>query len=132
MTERIEELERHIESLRLVAANRAPGLAHAARNALSAAADLRRLLGRVPPPRCGAYARSTGKPCQAAGLGKGGRCRNHGGCSTGARTAEGRDRLRQTWRKIGRAAALCRWRPEEGRKLLASIREASAMEPYLP
>lgn len=34
-------------------------------------------------PKCGALARSTGKPCQKPGLGAGGRCRHHGGSSTG-------------------------------------------------
>ncbi|MGQ0619355.1 MAG: HGGxSTG domain-containing protein [Panacagrimonas sp.] len=52
-------------------------------------------------PRCGAYARSTGKPCEAKALGNG-RCRNHGGLSTGPRTVEGRSRacanLKQ-WRR---------------------------------
>jgi hypothetical protein len=42
---------------------------------------------------CGAYARSTGKPCQAAGNGRGGRCRNHGGMSTGPRTTQGMRRV---------------------------------------
>jgi hypothetical protein len=44
-------------------------------------------------PRCGAKTRK-GVPCQAQGNGRGGRCRNHGGMSTGARTAEGRERCR--------------------------------------
>jgi len=48
---------------------------------------------RVHRPRCGAKTRK-GTPCQAAGIGKGGRCRSHGGLSTGARTAEGRERCR--------------------------------------
>jgi len=39
--------------------------------------------------KCGAYARSTGHPCQAQALANG-RCKNHGGMSTGPRTAEGR------------------------------------------
>jgi hypothetical protein len=34
-------------------------------------------------PRCGAYARSTGEACRQPGLGAGGRCRWHGGRSTG-------------------------------------------------
>lgn len=34
-------------------------------------------------PKCGAFARSTGLPCQKPGLGAGGRCRHHGGASTG-------------------------------------------------
>jgi hypothetical protein len=51
------------------------------------------------PPRwfrhqflCQAHARSTGKPCQAHAL-ENGRCKHHGGMSTGPRTAEGRDRI---------------------------------------
>ena len=36
-----------------------------------------------------AYARSTGQPCQAKALANG-RCKNHGGMSTGPRTAEGK------------------------------------------
>jgi len=39
--------------------------------------------------KCGAYARSTGKPCQAKAL-TNGRCKNHGGMSTGPRTPEGK------------------------------------------
>ena len=38
---------------------------------------------------CGAHARSTGRSCQAMAL-LNGRCRNHGGCSTGAKTQAGR------------------------------------------
>lgn len=39
--------------------------------------------------RCGAFARSTGKPCKAKAL-TNGRCKNHGGMSTGPKTLEGR------------------------------------------
>jgi hypothetical protein len=39
--------------------------------------------------RCSAYARSTGLPCRAKAL-ENGRCRNHGGLSTGPKTAEGK------------------------------------------
>lgn len=39
--------------------------------------------------RCGAFARSTGKPCQSEALSNG-RCRLHGGLSTGPKTQEGR------------------------------------------
>jgi hypothetical protein len=42
-------------------------------------------------PRCGAYARSTGQPCKAKALANG-RCKNHGGMSTGPRTPEGKAR----------------------------------------
>ena len=41
--------------------------------------------------RCGAKTRK-GTPCQARGLGKGGRCRFHGGMSTGPKTAAGKAR----------------------------------------
>lgn len=41
--------------------------------------------------RCGAYARSTGKSCKARALANG-RCRNHGGMSTGPKTPEGKAR----------------------------------------
>lgn len=37
---------------------------------------------------CGAHARTTGKPCQAP-AGPNGRCKLHGGRSTGPRTTEG-------------------------------------------
>lgn len=39
--------------------------------------------------RCGAHARSTGQPCKAKAL-RNGRCRNHGGLSTGPKTEAGR------------------------------------------
>ena len=39
--------------------------------------------------RCGAFARSTGQPCQAKALANG-RCRNHGGLSTGPTTIAGK------------------------------------------
>ena len=39
--------------------------------------------------RCQAHARSTGKPCRANAM-KNGRCRNHGGRSSGPKTPEGK------------------------------------------
>jgi hypothetical protein len=42
-------------------------------------------------PVCGAKTR-TGKPCQAPGNGRGGRCKLHGGKSTGPKTQEGKAR----------------------------------------
>ena len=39
--------------------------------------------------RCGAFARSTGKPCRMKALANG-RCRLHGGLSTGPKTVEGK------------------------------------------
>ena len=59
---------------------------------------LKRVRYRPPPPKsrkvnvpCGAYARSTGKPCRAKALANG-RCKNHGGMSTGPKTVEGKAR----------------------------------------
>jgi hypothetical protein len=48
---------------------------------------------------CGAFARSTGKPCQAPGNGRGGRCKLHGGMSTGPRTEQGRRRLQEAMKQ---------------------------------
>ncbi|WP_460727339.1 HGGxSTG domain-containing protein [Lysobacter rhizosphaerae] len=39
--------------------------------------------------KCGAQTRK-GTPCQAKGRLKGGRCKWHGGCSTGPRSREGK------------------------------------------
>ena len=39
--------------------------------------------------KCGAYARSTGNPCQGKAL-RNGRCLNHGGNSTGPKSEAGR------------------------------------------
>lgn len=40
--------------------------------------------------RCGAKAHSTGEPCRSKDIHKNGRCRFHGGLSTGPKTAEGK------------------------------------------
>jgi hypothetical protein len=45
-----------------------------------------------PRTRCGAKTRS-GQACRRRGLGRGGRCANHGGASTGPRSDEGRKRI---------------------------------------
>ena len=42
-----------------------------------------------PKKQCGAHARSTGAPCKAKAL-PNGRCKLHGGLSTGPKTQEGR------------------------------------------
>jgi hypothetical protein len=51
-------------------------------------------------PRCGARSKRTGKPCQAAAMSNG-RCKFHGGKSTGPRTPEGLERSRRANRKHG-------------------------------
>jgi len=48
--------------------------------------------------KCGAYARSTGKSCQAKAL-PNGRCKNHGGLSTGPKTTEGRHAIAKATRQ---------------------------------
>ena len=48
--------------------------------------------------KCGAYARSTGNPCQAKAL-PNGRCKNHGGMSTGPKTPEGRQAIAEATRQ---------------------------------
>jgi hypothetical protein len=52
---------------------------------------------------CGAYARSTGQPCQAPRVSGKRRCKLHGGFSTGPRTAEGKRRIseaqKRRWQK---------------------------------
>jgi hypothetical protein len=40
-----------------------------------------------------------GYPCRRRGLGKGGRCPNHGGLSTGPKTQGGRRRIAEAQRK---------------------------------
>jgi hypothetical protein len=50
------------------------------------------------PWLCGAWARTRGRPCQAGASGRGGRCKFHGGESTGPRTAEGRQRISEAQR----------------------------------
>ena len=84
--------------------------------------------------RCGAHARSTGEPCKAKAM-KNGRCRNHDGMSTGAKTEKGKAAIRialqermkgeqgirakegyKRWyesggrEKLSKAAALRRWK----------------------
>ena len=48
---------------------------------------------------CGAFARSTGKPCQAPRVPGKRRCRLHGGLSTGPKTEEGRQRIADAQRR---------------------------------
>ena len=48
--------------------------------------------------KCGAYARSTGNPCRAKAL-TNGRCKNHGGLSTGPKTPEGRQTIAEATRQ---------------------------------
>lgn len=76
---------------------------------------------------CGAYARSTGRPCQAKAM-RNGRCKNHGGMSTGPRTPEGRQaiaeatRLRMASGQPNRALeGFYRWLDSGGRLILSRL-----------
>lgn len=77
--------------------------------------------------KCGAYARSTGNPCQAKALANG-RCKNHGGMSTGPKTPEGRQVISQATRQRmaseGRIRVLegfYRWIEGGGREMLSRL-----------
>ena len=48
--------------------------------------------------KCEAHARTTGKPCRANALSNG-RCKNHGGMSTGPKTLEGRQAISEATRQ---------------------------------
>jgi hypothetical protein len=71
---------------------------------------------------CGAFARSTGESCKALAL-TNGRCKNHGGLSTGPKTKEGKLAIAQATR-IRLAAGqskkalegFYRWLDERGRR----------------
>src|SRR5262245_42975620 len=63
-------------------------------------ARLEALLKASAAPRCGARSKRTGKPCQGAAM-PNGRCKLHGGKSTGPRTPEGLERSRRANWKHG-------------------------------
>ena len=65
-----------------------------------ARARLEALLKANAAPRCGARSKRTGKPCQGAAM-PNGRCKFHGGKSTGPRTPEGLERSRRANWKHG-------------------------------
>lgn len=74
--------------------------------------------------RCNAYARSTGAACKAKALANG-RCRNHGGLSTGPKTVEGKERLSEALaermrngQKEKAMSAYQNWLANRGREIL--------------
>ena len=75
--------------------------------------------GHAHNGRCGAWARSAGRPCIAKAL-KAGRCRHHGALSTGPKTPEGHARCRKGWEAYWE-----RWRIEHG-KPPGSVRQRAA------
>lgn len=77
--------------------------------------------------RCGAFARSTGRPCKAKAL-PNGRCKYHGGMSTGPKSLKGRkaiaDATRQRMASGQRKRALegfYRWLEGGGREMLSRL-----------
>jgi len=79
---------------------------------------------------CGAHARSTGLPCQAKALSNG-RCRNHGGLSTGPRTLEGKKAIsKATAKRMASGqqekalAGLRAWLDAGGREYLSNLHKA--------
>src|SRR5215813_8955804 len=63
-------------------------------------ARLEALIMANAAPRCGARSKRTGKPCRAAAM-PNGRCKVHGGKSTGPRTPEGLERSKRARLKHG-------------------------------
>jgi hypothetical protein len=74
--------------------------------------------------RCGAKTRR-GTACQCPAM-RNGRCRLHGGLSTGAKTAEGIERIRQAVTKHGRYSKRAREERAEYRDLLRQFRQMLA------
>ena len=75
-------------------------------------------------PRCGAKNRR-GTPCQCPAM-RNGRCRLHGGLSTGPKTAEGIERIRLAVTKHGRYSKQAKAERAEYRKLVRACREMLA------
>src|SRR6201986_2986656 len=63
-------------------------------------ARLEALIAANATPRCGARSKRAGKPCRGAAM-PNGRCKVHGGKSTGPRTPEGLERSRRANWKHG-------------------------------
>ena len=95
--ERIREHEERIRLREMKRAAREAGHRCLAAERVRESEERARLreLRRQP---CGAKTRA-GHPCQRKGLGRGGRCANHGGASTGPRTPEGRQRIAEAQRR---------------------------------
>ncbi len=74
-------------------------------------------------PRCGAKTRRRGTPCQGPAM-RNGRCRLHGGLSTGAKTAEGIERIRRAQLKHGRYSKQAKAERAEARRLTRDLRAA--------
>jgi hypothetical protein len=78
-------------------------------------------------PRCGARKKGTGAPCRAPAMSNG-RCRVHGGASTGPRTPEGLERSRKARWKHGRYSQEAKAERARVRAALLAIRWLSMIE----
>src|SRR5262249_14455190 len=90
-------------------------------------ARLEALVSANAAPRCGARSKRTGLPCRAAAM-PNGRCRVHGGKSTGPRTPEGLERSRRANWKHGyysREAKAERSRLRAAMLVLRDLRDSS-------
>lgn len=72
-------------------------------------------------PRCGAKKRRKGTPCGSPAMANG-RCRIHGGLSTGPKTAEGIENIRKAQWKHGQRSAEATRRRKEGMALRREIK----------
>jgi hypothetical protein len=72
-------------------------------------------------PRCGAKTKGKGTPCQSPAM-PNGRCRMHGGRSTGAKTPEGIERIRAARTKHGRYSAASIAQRRAARQAIREIR----------
>lgn len=82
--------------------------------------------------QCGAHARSTGAPCKAKAL-PNGRCKLHGGMSTGPKTPEGRQAIGAATKARMAAGQLqkaqegrTRWLDAGGREYLSRLAKRRA------
>ena len=73
-------------------------------------------------PRCGARRKSDGQPCRQPGMANG-RCRMHGGLSTGPRTPEGLERSRRARWQHGHFSAEARAARKQARALVRALHQ---------
>jgi hypothetical protein len=77
-------------------------------------------------PRCGAKKRRKGTPCGSPAMANG-RCRIHGGLSTGPKTAKGIENIRRTHWKHGQRSAEAIRQRKEGMALRREIKRLGEM-----
>src|SRR4030095_17078900 len=76
-------------------------------------------------PRCGARSKRTSKPCRGAAM-PNGRCKLHGGKSTGPRTPEGLERSRRANWKHGRFSREAKAKRSRVRAAILALRYLTA------